>query len=93
MSETIKLNIDGNDVSIEKGKSILDAAKKVNIKIPTLCHHEDLCVAGNCRVCVVEQEGKNTLTPSCATPAEEGMVINTSSPKVRRARKDLMALL
>jgi iron-only hydrogenase group A len=93
MSEFIELNIDGTTVNIEKGKSILDAAKKVNIKIPTLCHHEDLCVAGNCRVCVVEQEGKNNLTPSCSTPAEQGMVIKTSTPKVRRARKDLMALL
>ena len=93
MSNNIKLNIDGIDVSVEKGTSILDAAKKVNVRIPTLCHHEDLCVAGNCRVCVVEQEGKNTLTASCATPAENGMVINTSTPKVRKARKDIMALL
>lgn len=89
----IKIKIDNQDVSVEKGTSILDAAKKIGIRIPTLCHHEDLCVAGNCRVCVVEEVGKNTLTASCATPAAEGMTIKTSSPKVRRARKDITALL
>lgn len=90
---TINLTIDNKKVSIEKGKTILDAAKKVNVRIPTLCHHEDLCVAGNCRVCVVEVEGSRTLAASCAIPAEEGMVIKTNTPKVRNARKDIVALL
>ena len=93
MATNINLTIDGIQVSIEAGKSILDAARKIDVRIPTLCHHIDLCVAGNCRVCVVEMEGRNNLIPSCATPAEEGMEIKTSSPKVRRARKDIMALL
>ncbi|MDF1548179.1 MAG: NADH-dependent [FeFe] hydrogenase, group A6 [Bacteroidales bacterium] len=93
MANNITLTIDGTKVTVDQGQSILDAAKKVDIRIPTLCHHEDLCVAGNCRVCVVEMEGRNNLIPSCATPAEEGMEIITSSPKVRRARKDIMALL
>lgn len=90
---TINLTIDNKKVSVEKGKTILDAAKKVNVRIPTLCHHEDLCVAGNCRVCVVEVEGSRTLAASCAIPAEEGMVIKTNTPKVRNARKDIVALL
>lgn len=90
---SINLKIDGINVSVEKGNTILDAAKKINIKIPTLCHHEDLCVAGNCRVCVVEIEGKNKLEASCATPAEEGMVIKTNTPKIRNARKDIISLL
>ncbi len=89
----IKLHIDGTEVIVEKGTSILDAAKKIDVRIPTLCHHEDLCVAGNCRICVVEEEGKHTLTASCAVPATEGMKIKTSTPKIRRARKDIMALL
>ncbi len=91
--EKVALIIDGQSVTVDKGASILEAAKKVNIHIPTLCYHEDLCIAGNCRVCVVEQVGKHTLTASCAVPAEDGMEIKTSSPKVRRARKDIMALL
>ena len=93
MANNINLVIDGIKVTVEEGQSILDAAKKIDVRIPTLCHHEDLCVAGNCRVCVVEMEGRANLIPSCATPAEEGMIIKTSSPTVRRARKDLMGLL
>ncbi len=93
MANNINLTIDGIKVTVEQGQSILDAARKIDVRIPTLCHHEDLCVAGNCRVCVVEMEGRANLIPSCATPAEEGMNIKTSSPTVRRARKDLMGLL
>jgi len=93
MSNTINLNIDGINVSVENGSTILDAAKKLNIKIPVLCHHPDLCVAGNCRVCVVEQEGARTLTASCATPVAEGMVIKTNTQKVRTTRKHIIELL
>ncbi len=93
MNNNITLKIDGHKITVKKGTSILDAAKTINIKIPTLCYHEDLCVAGNCRICVVEQKGARTLVPSCATPVQENMEILTSSPKVRRARKDVMALL
>ncbi len=93
MSNTIKINIDGVQVNVEKGKTILEAAKIANIRIPTLCHHEDLCIAGNCRVCVVEIEGRERLEASCAVPIAEGMNIITSSPKVRKARKDVVALL
>lgn len=89
----INLVIDNKIVTVEKGQTILDAAKKVNVRIPTLCHHEDLCVAGNCRVCVVEIEGMRTLAASCAVPAEEGMIVKTNTPKVRNARKDIVALL
>ncbi len=93
MAENIKLKIDNIEVEVVKGTTILDAAKSVNVKIPTLCYHEDLCVAGNCRVCAVEVEGRNALVASCAAPAEEGMIINTTTPKVRSARTDLISLL
>lgn len=93
MANTVNLKIDGIDVSVEAGKTVLDAAKELNIHIPTLCHHEDLCVAGNCRVCVVEQEGARNLVASCAMPAQEGMVINTNTHKVRNARRHVIELL
>jgi NADH-quinone oxidoreductase subunit G/[NiFe] hydrogenase diaphorase moiety small subunit/NADP-reducing hydrogenase subunit HndD len=93
MANTVNLKIDGIDVSVEAGKTVLDAAKDLNIHIPTLCHHEDLCVAGNCRVCVVEQEGAKNLVASCAMPAQEGMVIHTNTHKVRNARKHVVELL
>jgi NADH-quinone oxidoreductase subunit G/[NiFe] hydrogenase diaphorase moiety small subunit/NADP-reducing hydrogenase subunit HndD len=93
MANQVKLKIDGIDVSVEQGTTVLDAAKKLNIHIPTLCYHEDLCVAGNCRVCVVEQEGARNLVASCAMPVSEGMVIKTNTLKVRNARRHVVELL
>jgi len=92
-TKMINLTIDGRKVSIAEGKTLLEAAKEQKVKIPTLCYHQDLCIAGNCRVCVVEVEGWRALPAACATPVMEGMVVYTNSPKVRRARKDVLALL
>jgi NADP-reducing hydrogenase subunit HndD len=89
----INLIINGQNVSVESGTTVLSAAKKLNINIPTLCNHPDLCVAGNCRVCVVELMGARTLIAACATPALEGMNILTNSLKVRNARKHIVELL
>jgi iron-only hydrogenase group A len=89
----VNLSINGLSVSVKEGTTILDAARKLNFKIPTLCHHQDLCVAGNCRVCVVEQPGARTLIASCATPVSENMEILTNSLKVRTARKHIIELL
>jgi len=80
-------------VQVPEGTTILKAAKKLNFRIPVLCHHDDLCVAGNCRVCVVEQLGAKALVASCATPVSEGMQILTNSLKVRSARKHIIELL
>ncbi len=93
MSKQINLKINNIQVSVDEGSTILDAAKKINVRIPTLCHHTDLCVAGNCRVCVVEQVGARTLPASCATPVFEGMEISTNSGKVRTARKHIIEML
>ncbi|MDR3046535.1 MAG: [FeFe] hydrogenase, group A [Bacteroidales bacterium] len=93
MNTQIKLTIDNIKVSVDYGTTILNAAKSLNIKIPTLCYHPDLCIAGNCRVCVVEQEGSRNLIAACATPAAEGMVIHTNSLRVRTARKAMLELL
>ncbi|MBS3769743.1 MAG: NADH-dependent [FeFe] hydrogenase, group A6 [Bacteroidales bacterium] len=93
MAEKVNLKIDGIDVSIDKGLTVLDASRKLGLHIPTLCYHEDLCIAGNCRVCMVEREGADNLIPSCATMAEEGMEIYTNTLKVRRARRYIVDLL
>jgi len=93
MSKKVNLTIDGIAVTVDAGTTILAAASKLNIHIPTLCYHEDLCVAGNCRVCVVEQEDSRTLPAACAMPVSEGMVIHTNSGKVRVARKHIVELL
>lgn len=89
----VTLKINQESVSVPDGTTILDAAKKLNIHIPTLCNHADLCVAGNCRVCVVEQTGARTLAAACAMPVSEGMEIQTNSMKVRNARKHIVELL
>ena len=89
----VNLTINGLEVEVPEGTTILDAAKKLNFRIPTLCHHDDLCVAGNCRVCVVEQPGAKALVAACATPVTENMQILTNSLKVRTARKHVIELL
>ncbi len=93
MSNMVNLTINGIAVSVEEDKTVLEAAKQLHIKIPTLCYHKDLCVAGNCRVCVVEQVGNQKLVASCATPVAEGMEINTNTLKVRNCRKHIIELL
>ena len=93
MDSSVNLKIDGISVRVNQGDTILEAARMINIRIPTLCYHKDLCIAGNCRVCVVEQIGSDRLVPSCATPASEGMEIQTNSLKVRNARRHIIELL
>ncbi len=93
MSEMIKLNIDGKDVEIEKGKSILEAARKLNIDIPTLCFLKEINAAGDCRMCLVEIEGRRGYSPSCITKAEEGMVVRTNTPDLMDSRKLILDLI
>ncbi len=85
--------IDGKEVSGSSGMTILEAAEKMGIHIPTLCHSADLTPDGNCRICVVEVEGSPRLVASCHTPMADGMVIHTRSPKVLAARKAIVELL
>ncbi|HQQ02561.1 MAG TPA: NADH-dependent [FeFe] hydrogenase, group A6 [Bacteroidales bacterium] len=93
MANMINLTINNIPVSVEEGSTILEAARKLSIRIPTLCNHDDLCVAGNCRVCVVEQIGNRTLQAACATPVRENMQILTNSMMVMQARKTIIELL
>ena len=92
-TEMIKLNIDGIDVEVEKGTSVLQAARKVNIDIPTLCFLKGINAAGDCRMCLVEIEGRRALTPSCNTLAEDGMVVRTNTDKVNDARRVVLDLI
>ena len=93
MDNNIKISINGEGVEVKKDTFILDAARQIGVIIPTLCYHKDLCIAGNCRVCVVEVAGQKRLSPACATPCEEGMDILTNSVKVRNSRKHIIELL
>lgn len=89
----VNLTINGVNITADEDSTILEAAKKGNINIPTLCYHPDLEVKANCRVCLVEVEGAKTLQTSCISKVKEGMVINTNSKKVRDARKTVVKLM
>lgn len=89
----VKVKINGLNVEAEEGKTILETANSVGINIPTLCHMKDLFPTGACRICSVEVSGMRGLIPSCAYPVQEGMEIETNSPRVRRARKTIVELL
>lgn len=89
----IKVVVDDIEIKVSAGTTILEAAKSVNIKIPTLCNHDDLCLVGVCRVCVVEVEGEKTLQSSCSYPIFRPLKVNTYSSRVRRARRNIIQLL
>ena len=89
----ISVTIDGRQTRVPSGTTILEAARQLGVHIPTLCHHDDLCVAGVCRVCVVEVERQRTLQASCAYPITAPLAIMTHTEKVRRARRHIIDLL
>src|SRR4030042_6417523 len=86
-SQTTKLKIDGIEVEVERGKMILEAAEAAGVKVPTLCHDRRLIPFGACRLCVVQQKGKNDLQLACFTPARDGMEIVTQSPQITESRR------
>jgi len=89
----ITLTIDGREVSVPKGTTVLEACRMHDIPIPTLCHDKDLNPNGACRLCVVQIEGMRNLPPSCVTQAAPGMKIETQNEKVIKARKTILELL
>ena len=89
----INLTINGQRIAAEEGSTILEAAKKLHIKIPTLCYHPDQAVKANCRICVVEVKGQRILVPACGYPVSEGMEVETHSPLVRKVRKNILELI
>lgn len=93
MSEMVKLKIDGIDVEVPQYTTILQAAKKANIDIPTLCYLKEINAAGDCRMCIVEIEGRRGFSPSCITKVEEGMVVRTNTPQINEARKVILDLI
>ena len=89
----VNLTIDGKQISVQENTTIMEAAAQNGIHIPKLCYLKDINEIAACRVCVVELEGKEKLITSCNNPAEDGMVIHTNSPKVRKHRKTTVELI
>jgi len=94
MSEFI-VQIDGVEVTAPEGTTVLEAAKKAGVTIPTLCHHEILEPYGGCRLCTVEAEvrGRTKLVAACLYPVEKDLIVRTRSEKVDRIRKMILELL
>ena len=89
----IKLKIDGIEVTVGEGTTLLEAAQSIGVRIPTLCHDRRLIPFGACRLCVVQQKGRSELLPACFTPAKEGMEIATHSPEILESRKLQLQLI
>ena len=89
----VTVRIDGADVTVDEGATILDACTQHGIDTPTICYAENLTPVNACRVCVVEVEGNRTLVPSCSRPAEDGMEIQTDSDRVRHSRRMVLEFL
>ncbi len=89
----VTVSIDGKMVSVAAGATLLDACRQAGVDTPTLCYADNLTAANACRVCVVEVEGSRTLVPSCSRSAEDAMVVQTDSERVRHSRKMVLEFL
>lgn len=92
-NRTVDLTVDGQQVRVPEGSTILQACEKVGISTPTLCYEQTLTPVNACRVCVVEMEGSRALVPACARKVEPDMVIWTDSERVRHSRRMVLELL
>ena len=93
MEDIITLTIDNQEVKAKKGMTILEAARQIGIDIPTLCFLKEINEVGDCRMCIVEVEGRRGFATSCITKVEEGMVVRTNTPEVVEARQVILDLI
>jgi len=93
MTDKQTLTVNGNQFEFETGETILDVCRRSSIDVPTLCHLKGATPTGACRICVVEVENARSLLPACSTPAAANMVVETESPAVITARKEILQLL
>jgi NADP-reducing hydrogenase subunit HndD len=93
MTEYLTLTIDGQQTSVETGKTLLDAARENGMDVPTICYHDATTANGLCRMCVVEVEGMRVLQPACIVQAARDMKVQTRSEKVVRSRKTILEML
>ena len=91
--KTVSLKINGQPVQVEEGTTILEAAKKINVNIPTLCKHDDLPAWAACGICVCKMENSPKMVRACATPVSEGMSIITHDPELHQIRKTVIELI
>src|SRR5581483_2669903 len=93
MGNLIKIKVNDQEIEVEKGTLLIEAAKKAGVEIPHFCYHPKLKPDANCRMCLVEVEKMPKLQTSCSTPATEGMIVHTATPKVKDAQEGVMEFL
>lgn len=93
MTDKVRLTIDGIEVEVEKGVTVLQAAQEAGVYIPSLCYHPDLQPYGGCRLCIVEIENMRGLPTSCTTPATEGMNVTTNTTQLQELRRSFLQLI
>ncbi len=89
----INIIIDETPMTVDEGTTIMEAAEQLGIRIPRLCYHPDLSLAGSCRVCIVDVKGMGYYMTACSVEVWEGMEVQTNSPEIRQARRDIVELL
>jgi NADP-reducing hydrogenase subunit HndD len=93
MADSVSLTIDGRAVTVPEGTTILEAARQLDIDIPTICYHPACTSNGLCRTCVVEVSGARLLAPACVAQVSTGMQVHTRSPRVERSRRTILEML
>jgi formate dehydrogenase major subunit len=91
-SSTVRLVVDGHEIEVPQGSSLMHAARKAGIEVPKLCATDTLEAFGSCRLCLIEVDGRKGTPASCTTPAENGMVVRTQTDRLRRLRRNVMEL-
>ena len=89
----LQISIDGKEVSVEQGATVIEAAQKLGTYIPHFCYHKKLSIAASCRMCLVEVEKAPKPLPACATPVTDGMVVHTHSKMAKQAQEGVMEFL
>ena len=89
----VHVKINGIPVEVEEGTTVLNAAKKAGVKIPTLCYHDDLKPFGSCGLCIVKQEGSAKIIRACAAPVSENLSVITHDAELFEVRKTILELI
>ena len=91
-AEQVTVEVDGTNVTVPAGTSVMRAAAEAGLSVPKLCATDSLAPFGSCRLCLVEIDGKKGTPASCTTPVEPGMVVHTQTPRLARLRRNIMEL-
>lgn len=93
MAEQVTLIIDGEEITVPAGTTILEAARQIGHDIPVICYHDATTANGLCRMCVVDVNGGRVLQPACVAPCTEGAIVETRNSRVERARRTILEML